>query len=47
MCHLGNIAIRSGKKIKWDPAKEVIVGDAEAAAMTTKEYRAPWKLPTV
>jgi len=30
-----------------DPAKEVIVGDAEAAKLTTKEYRAPWKLPQV
>jgi hypothetical protein len=29
------------------PGKEVIVGDAEAAKLTTKEYRAPWKLPTV
>ena len=47
VCHLGNIAIRSGRKIQWDPAKEVIVGDAEAAKMTTKEYRAPWKLPVV
>lgn len=47
VCHLGNIAIRSGRKIQWDPVKEVIVGDAEAAKMATKEYRAPWKLPTV
>ena len=47
VCHLGNIAIRTGRKIKWDPAKEVIVGDAEAAKQTTKEYRAPWKLPPV
>jgi len=47
VCHLGNIAIRSGRKIQWDPVKEVIVGDAEAAKLTTKEYRAPWKLPVV
>ncbi|OWK36186.1 Gfo/Idh/MocA family protein [Fimbriiglobus ruber] len=44
VCHLGNIAVRTGRKIAWDPAKEQIVGDAEAAKMTTKEYRAPWKL---
>ena len=31
----------------WDPKKEVIKGDAEAAKLTTKEYRAPWKLPKV
>jgi predicted dehydrogenase len=47
VCHLGNIAIRTGRKIQWDPVKETIVGDAEAAKLTTKEYRAPWKLPRV
>jgi hypothetical protein len=47
VCHLGNIAIRAGRKIQWDPVKEVIVGDTEAAKMTTKEYRKPWKLPVV
>ena len=47
VCHLGNIAIRTGRKIQWDPAKELIVGDKEAAKLTTKEYRAPWKLPRV
>jgi predicted dehydrogenase len=47
VCHLGNIAIRSGRKIQWDPVKEVILSDAEAAKLTTKEYRAPWKLPAV
>jgi myo-inositol 2-dehydrogenase / D-chiro-inositol 1-dehydrogenase len=44
VCHLGNIAIRTGRKITWDPKTETIVGDKEAAAMLTKEYRKPWKL---
>ncbi|MCU0703563.1 MAG: Gfo/Idh/MocA family oxidoreductase [Fimbriiglobus sp.] len=44
VCHLGNIAIRHGKKITWDPAKEQIVGDADAAKWLSKEYRKPWKL---
>jgi len=30
-CHLGNIAIRLGRKITWDPQQEAIVGDPEAA----------------
>jgi predicted dehydrogenase len=47
VCHLGNIAIRTGRKIQWDPVKERIVGDADAAKLTTKKYRAPWKLPRV
>jgi predicted dehydrogenase len=47
VCHLGNIAVRTGKKIQWDPAMQQIVGDAELAKWTTKAYRAPWKLPEV
>lgn len=44
VCHLGNIAIRTGRRITWDPAKETIVGDPEAAALLSKPYRSPWKL---
>ncbi len=44
VCHLGNIAVRTGKKINWDPKKEVIVGDSEAAKWLTKEYRKPYSL---
>ena len=29
----------------WDPAKEQIVGDSEAAGMLARPYRAPWALP--
>lgn len=44
VCHLGNIAVRSGKKITWDAVKEQIAGDADAAKWLSKEYRKPWKL---
>jgi predicted dehydrogenase len=44
VCHLGNIAIRTGRKIAWDPKWETILNDREAAAMLTKAYRKPWKL---
>lgn len=42
-CHLGNLAVRLGRKIQWDPAKEQIVGDAEATAMLSRPQRDPWK----
>jgi predicted dehydrogenase len=44
VCHLGNIAIRTGRKITWDPKTETIVGDKDAAAMLSKEYRKPYRL---
>ena len=30
MCHLGEIAMRLGRPVQWDPAAESFVGDAEA-----------------
>jgi len=42
--HLGLISMLVGRKIKWDAKKEVIVGDAEASKLLTREYRKPWKL---
>lgn len=46
-CHLGVIALRTGRKIRWDREAERIIGDGEAERMMTKEYRAPWRLPKV
>jgi len=43
VCNLGNISLRlGGRTIQWDPDKEVIVGDKEAAVMCVRPYRAPW-----
>jgi len=42
--HLANIALRLGRKLAWDPARENFIGDAEADRMLAREYRAPWKL---
>jgi len=44
VCHLANIAIRSGKKLTWDPIKETF-GDAELDKWLSRPYRAPWTLP--
>lgn len=38
-CHLGNIALRLGRKLTWDAQKEEIVGDAEANAWQKREQR--------
>jgi hypothetical protein len=43
---IGNIALRTGEKLVWDPAKETFTnGSAEARAMLRREYRNPWSLP--
>lgn len=44
VCHLGNIALRLGRKIAWDPVAETIVGDEEAKGMLSRPYRKPWQL---
>jgi predicted dehydrogenase len=45
VCHLGNIAVRTGKKVVWDPKTQEITGDAELAKWVSRPYREPWKLP--
>ena len=42
--HLANIAIRVGRKIKYDPVKEVVIGDEEANLLAHQPMRAPWHL---
>ncbi len=45
VAHLGNIALRTGRRIVWDAARERVVGDREANRLVTATYRPPWKLP--
>ncbi len=41
-CHLANISLRLGRKVRWDAEKEEIVGDREASGYLVREYRKPW-----
>lgn len=41
---LCDIAVRTKRKITWDPKKELIVGDDEAAKMIHRPMREPWTL---
>ena len=42
--HLGLIAIRLGRKLKWDPKKELFVNDSEADRLLSRPMRSPWHL---
>ncbi len=44
VCHLGNLAIRLGRKLQWDPEQEQIVGDEKANSMLNRPYRSPWAI---
>lgn len=43
--HLGNISYKlGGRKIRWDPDKEEIIGDPEANALLSRPARKPWDI---
>jgi predicted dehydrogenase len=42
--HLGAIAMKTGRKIRWDVASETIIGDPAASKLLSRDYRGPWKL---
>ena len=42
-CHVGTIALRTGKKFKWDP-KTSTSSDSEANKLLSRERRGNWKL---
>ena len=43
-CHLAAIAARLGRKVQWDPEKEQIVGDKQAASFYAREPRKGYEI---
>jgi predicted dehydrogenase len=43
LCHLGNIAYRSGRTLQFDPVARKIIGDAHAQTYWSREYRPGWE----
>ena len=44
LMHLTNLAIRTGRTIKFDPDKEIAIGDEGANRLINQPMRAPWHL---
>jgi len=44
-CILANNALKLGRTLKWDAAKQQVVNDNEANHMLTRSYRKPWVHP--
>jgi predicted dehydrogenase len=45
VAHLGNIALRTGREIRWDAIQEKVLDDPEANRLVRVAYRPPWVLP--
>ncbi len=43
---LSLLSLKLGRSIKFDPEREKIVGDSEAAKLAMPTYRKPWKFPS-
>ena len=44
IAHLGNIAMRLGQKLQWNPDTERFVNNAEADRMLDRPMRSPWRV---
>jgi len=45
-CHLANISMRLGRPLKWDPERELFVGDDEANRWLRRDQRAGFEIPS-
>lgn len=44
LVNLANIAIRTGRKLRYDPVRERFVGDEQANLLVAQPMRAPWHI---
>ncbi len=44
LCHLPNIAMLTGRPMRWDSEKELILDDPEASKLVLPAIRGEWKI---
>jgi predicted dehydrogenase len=42
VCHLANLSLKLGRRLRWDAQREEVIDDAEANKLLVRPYRAPW-----
>jgi predicted dehydrogenase len=47
IAHIGNIAMKLGRKLRWNPDAEDFVDDTEASALLTRPQRSPWTIENI
>jgi predicted dehydrogenase len=47
LCHMANIAMRVGRRLKFDTGREQFIEDAQANTYLTKQYRKGYELPAL
>ncbi len=45
VCHLGNIAYKTGRRLYWDSGSRKFINDENANNFLFPQYRTPWELP--
>ncbi|MBR9998887.1 MAG: Gfo/Idh/MocA family oxidoreductase [Cyclobacteriaceae bacterium] len=44
VCHQADIAIRLGRKLRWDPVNETFINDPDANRLLSRPMRSPWHI---
>jgi hypothetical protein len=44
LCNLQQIAIKLGRKLRWDPVQQVFANDDQANRLLDRPMRAPWRI---
>ncbi len=45
-CILANMAMKTGRTLRWDPAKQRVADDEQANRLLARPYREPWVHPS-